>query len=107
MKKKQIKIGDWKLSDVVFDAKCQVTVMHVIYERVKELRKVIKDAEKAEVEIEELSAFCSVQFLLDYVGGTLDDKSVSVQDAVAAQYHIWEVLRDDVCADYQPYIVDS
>ncbi|MEI7591143.1 MAG: hypothetical protein WCJ49_07550 [Deltaproteobacteria bacterium] len=97
----------WELDDRVFHAKCQVAVMHAVYERVKELRKVIKDAKQAEDEIEAMSAFCSDEFLFNYIGETMDDVSVLEQDAVAAQYHIWKVLNDDVCADYKELIGDS
>ena len=109
MKKKQIKIR--KLSDNLFNGKCQLAVMRVVYERVQELRKDIKDGinpENAELEIEELRAYCSNGFRLSYLTVyEMSGESVSVQEAMGPLYDIWLELWENVCADYQPYIVDS
>ena len=111
MKKKQFKIGNRKLSDNLFNGKCQLAVMRVVYERVQKLRKDIKDGinpENAELEIEELRAYCSKGFRLSYLTVyELGGESVSVQEAMGPLYDIWLELWENVCADYQPFIVDS
>ena len=104
MEKKQSK----KLDDKVFNAKSQLAVLRVVSERVHELRTDIRDGidtEKAEVEIEELRAYCSGGFPLSYFTmQEMTGESVPVQEVIGSIYEVWLELWRNVCDGYQPFI---